>query len=164
MFEPMAFKRSAVWFRLSTQKVVKSDRLHDFFFIFRNESSCGHMQDAFKNDLLDRLYIIWKSSIQEVEFHGPYYDEKLPKATFAEVFAGYISAVTDRGVKDKTIATYIQHFYAISTRLEVSMPINRLSATVWFFRCKRKVCPTVPPTVAHAHWNASSRGVMKRTT
>ena len=28
------------------------------------------------------------------------------KATFAEVFEIYISAVTARGVKDKTIATY----------------------------------------------------------
>ena len=36
------------------------------------------------------------------------------KATFAEVFEIYISAVTARGVKDNTIATYKQHFHAIS--------------------------------------------------
>ena len=52
------------------------------------------------------------------------------KATFAEVFEIYISAVTARGVKDKTIATYKQHFHAISKRLDVSMPINRLTSTV----------------------------------
>ena len=52
------------------------------------------------------------------------------KATFAEVFEIYISAVTARGVKDKTIATYIQHFHAISKRLDVSLPINRLNSTV----------------------------------
>ena len=52
------------------------------------------------------------------------------KATFAEVFEVYISAVTARGVKDKTIATYKQHFHAISKRLDVSMPINRLTSTV----------------------------------
>lgn len=40
------------------------------------------------------------------------------KATFAEVFEIYISAVTARGVKDKTIATYKQHFHAISKRLD----------------------------------------------
>ena len=51
------------------------------------------------------------------------------KATFAEVFEVYISAVTARGGKDKTIATYKQHFHAISKRLDVSMPINRLSST-----------------------------------
>ena len=51
------------------------------------------------------------------------------KATFAEVFGVYISAVTARGVKDKTIATYKQHFHAISKRLDVSMPINRLTST-----------------------------------
>ena len=40
------------------------------------------------------------------------------KATFAEVFEVYISAVTARGVKDKTLATYKQHFHAISKRLD----------------------------------------------
>ena len=40
------------------------------------------------------------------------------KATFAEVFEIYISAVTARGVKDKTLATYKQHFHAISKRLD----------------------------------------------
>lgn len=40
------------------------------------------------------------------------------KATFTEVFEIYISAVTARGVKDKTIATYKQHFHAISKRLD----------------------------------------------
>lgn len=51
------------------------------------------------------------------------------KATFAEVFEIYISAVTARGVKDKTLATYKQHFRAISKRLDVSIPINRLNST-----------------------------------
>ena len=51
------------------------------------------------------------------------------KSTFAEVFEIYISAVTARGVKDKTLATYKQHFHAISKRLDVSLPINRLNST-----------------------------------
>lgn len=51
------------------------------------------------------------------------------KATFAEVFEIYISAVTARGVKDKTLATYKQHFHTISKRLDVSIPINRLNST-----------------------------------
>ena len=42
------------------------------------------------------------------------------KATFAEVFEIYISAVTARGVKDKTLATYKQHFHAISKRFDVA--------------------------------------------
>ena len=50
------------------------------------------------------------------------------KATFAEVFEIYISAVTARGVKDKTLATYKQHFHAISKRLDAvdvfDVPIN----------------------------------------
>ncbi len=51
------------------------------------------------------------------------------KATFVQVFEVYISAVTARGVKDKTIATYKQHFHAISKRLDGSLLINRLSST-----------------------------------
>ena len=52
------------------------------------------------------------------------------KATFAQVFELYISAVTARGVKDKTLATYKQHFHAISKRLDVTLPINRLNSAV----------------------------------
>lgn len=51
------------------------------------------------------------------------------KASFAQIFELYISAVTARGVKDKTLATYKQHFHAISKRLDVSMPIHKLSSS-----------------------------------
>ena len=50
------------------------------------------------------------------------------KATFAEVFEVYISAVTARGVKDKTIATYKQHFHAISKRLDVDGNISLITS------------------------------------
>jgi len=52
------------------------------------------------------------------------------KATFAETFELYISAIAARGVKDKTLATYKQHFHAISKRIDVTMPINRLNSTI----------------------------------
>lgn len=51
------------------------------------------------------------------------------KATSAQVFELYISAVTARGVKDKTLATYKQHFHAISKRLDISIPIHKLSSS-----------------------------------
>jgi hypothetical protein len=75
------------------------------------------------------------------------------KATFAEVFEVYISAVTARGVKDKTIATYKQHFHAISKRLDVSMPINRLSSTVldnMILQMRKTDC-----SQAHEEWQGS---------
>ena len=50
--------------------------------------------------------------------------------SFAQVFELYISAVTARGVKDKTLATYRQHFHAISKRLDVSIPIHQPSSSV----------------------------------
>lgn len=51
------------------------------------------------------------------------------KATFEQVFELYISAVTARGVKDKTLSTYKQHFHAISKRFDVSMPIHQLHSS-----------------------------------
>lgn len=41
------------------------------------------------------------------------------KESFAQVFELYISTVAARGVKDKTLATYRQHFHAISKRLDI---------------------------------------------
>lgn len=48
------------------------------------------------------------------------------KESFAQVFELYISAVTARGVKDETLATYKQHFHAISKRLDVSISLLSL--------------------------------------
>ena len=109
----MAFKRSAVRSRLSPPKVVKSTRFHDFFFIFCTKSCCGHVQDAFKPAFYTELQL-----------------KSLEKILIGVQYEIYISAVTARGVKDKTIATYKQHFHAISKRLDVSLPINRLNSTI----------------------------------
>ena len=57
------------------------------------------------------------------------------KATFAQVFEVYISAVTARGVKDKTIATYKQRFHAISERLDAARGNEILRANFYGF-CK----------------------------
>jgi len=48
-------------------------------------------------------------------------------ATVEDVFSLFIAAATTRGVKDKTITTYRQHFRAISKRLDVSVPIADLT-------------------------------------
>ncbi len=50
-------------------------------------------------------------------------------ATVAQIFDLYISAVTADGVSDKSLATYKQHFHAISKRLNVEMPIGSLKKT-----------------------------------
>lgn len=52
------------------------------------------------------------------------------KATFAQVFERYISATTARGAKGTTLAPYKQHFHAITKRIDISVPINRLSYSV----------------------------------
>ena len=67
------------------------------------------------------------------------------KATFAQIFEVYISAVTARGVKDKTIATYKQHFHAISKRLD-------LRVFIWF--CVLKVSVAFQIKVLRQQWQA----------
>ena len=48
------------------------------------------------------------------------------KSMVEQIFILYICSVTSKGVKDKTITTYKQHFHAISKRLDVSIPISTL--------------------------------------
>ena len=50
-----------------------------------------------------------------------------PSNTVEELFPTFLSAAAARGVKDKTLDTYKQHFRAISKRLNVTAPINRLN-------------------------------------
>ncbi len=49
------------------------------------------------------------------------------KATIEEIFDHFLSAAASRGVKDKTLLTYKQHFHAISKRLDCSIPIAELN-------------------------------------
>ncbi len=49
------------------------------------------------------------------------------KATIEEIFTQFLSAAASRGVKDKTLVTYKQHFHAISKRLDSSIPIEDLT-------------------------------------
>ncbi|MBQ9968252.1 MAG: site-specific integrase [Oscillospiraceae bacterium] len=48
-------------------------------------------------------------------------------STTEEVFSAFLSAAASRGVKDKTLNTYKQHFRSISKRLDTSIPIKDLS-------------------------------------
>ena len=50
-----------------------------------------------------------------------------PTNTVEELFPTFLSAAAARGVKDKTLDTYKQHFRAISKRLDVTLPLNRLN-------------------------------------
>ena len=46
-----------------------------------------------------------------------------PTNTVEELYPSFLSAVAARGVKDKALDTYKQHFRAIFKRLDVSIPI-----------------------------------------
>lgn len=51
------------------------------------------------------------------------------KSTTAQYFDLYLSSAAARGVKDKTLQTYKQHFHSISKRLDVTVPMNRLNSS-----------------------------------
>lgn len=52
------------------------------------------------------------------------------KSPVSEYFDLFLSSAAARGVKDKTLSTYKQHFHSISKRLDVTLPLNRLP-TFW---------------------------------
>ena len=49
------------------------------------------------------------------------------KSPVSEYFDLFLSSAAARGVKDKTLSTYKQHFHSISKRLDVTLPLNRLN-------------------------------------
>ena len=48
-------------------------------------------------------------------------------STTEQVFSSFLAAAAARGVKEKTLDTYKQHFRSISKRLNTSLPIKELS-------------------------------------
>lgn len=49
------------------------------------------------------------------------------KSPVSEYFDLFLSSAAARGIKDKTLSTYKQHFHSISKRLDVTLPLNRLN-------------------------------------
>lgn len=48
-------------------------------------------------------------------------------ATFEGIFADFIMTRKAKGLSDKTITTYNQHFRAISKHIDINNPIDRVS-------------------------------------
>ena len=92
---------------------------------------------------------------------------KVQETKLSEVFTLYLASAAARGVKDKTLRTYEQHFNAISKRLDVDGNISLITSKAlirWFWRCVRMVCPTVRSTVTLGRWRSSSLGVTNSAT
>ena len=53
---------------------------------------------------------------------------KVQETKLSEVFTLYIASAAARGVKDKTLRTYEQHFNAISKRLDVDGNISLITS------------------------------------
>ena len=50
------------------------------------------------------------------------------KSTVEEYFNLYLSSAAAKGVKDKTLETYKNHFRSISKRMNTTIPMNRLTS------------------------------------
>ena len=53
---------------------------------------------------------------------------KIQETKLSDVFSLYIASAAARGVKDKTLKTYEQHFRAISKRLDVDSNISQMTS------------------------------------
>ena len=50
------------------------------------------------------------------------------KSPVEQYFSLFLSSAAARGVKDKTLQTYKQHFHSISRRMDVTVPMDCLNA------------------------------------
>ena len=50
------------------------------------------------------------------------------KSSVSDYFDLYLSSAAARGVKDKTLQTYKNHFRSIAKRMDVTIPMNRLNS------------------------------------
>ena len=112
----MAFKRSAVRSRLSPPKVLKTIGFQHFFlfrcffgWIFRPLEYSANLSHS-------RGVVMARISMRNVQ-----------KSPVSEYFDLFLSSAAARGVKDKTLSTYKQHFHSISKRLAATLPLNRLN-------------------------------------
>ena len=53
---------------------------------------------------------------------------KAQETKLSEIFTLYLASAAARGVKDKTLRTYEQHFNAISKRLDVDSNISQITS------------------------------------
>ena len=54
---------------------------------------------------------------------------KTQETKLSEIFTLYLASAAGRGVKDKTLQTYKQHFHSISKRMDVTVPMDCLNAS-----------------------------------
>ena len=112
----MAFKRSAVRSRLSPPKVLKTIGFQHFFLFLLLFARDFRPLEYSANLSHSRGVVMARISMRNVQ-----------KSPVSEYFDLFLSSAAARGVKDKTLSTYKQHFHSISKRLDVTLPLNRLN-------------------------------------
>ena len=110
----MAFKRSAVRSRLSPPKVLKTIGFQHFFLFLRTFRGIFRPLEFRSNLMHSRGVVMARISMRNVQ-----------KSSVSEYFDLYLSSAAARGVKDKTLQTYKNHFRSIAKRMDVTVPMNR---------------------------------------
>ena len=113
----MAFKRSAVRSRLSPPKVLKTIGFQHFFLFLRTFEGIFRPLEFRSNLMHSRGVVMARISMRNVQ-----------KSSVSEYFDLYLSSAAARGVKDKTLQTYKNHFRSIAKRMDVTVPMNRLNS------------------------------------
>ena len=113
----MAFKRSAVRSRLSPPKVLKTIGFQHFFLFLRTFWRIFRPLEFSSNLMHSRGVVMARISMRNVQ-----------KSSVSEYFDLYLSSAAARGVKDKTLQTYKNHFRSIAKRMDVTVPMNRLNS------------------------------------
>ena len=71
---------------------------------------------------------------------------KVQETKLSEVFTLYLASAAARGVKDKTLRTYEQHFNVISKRLDVD---GNISIALLFYHELRSISTRSPRACFH---------------
>ena len=113
----MAFKRSAVRSRLSPPKVLKTIGFQHFFLFLWTFWRIFRPLEFGSNLMHSRGVVMARISMRNVQ-----------KSTVEEYFSLYLSSAAAKGVKDKTLETYKNHFRSISKRMNTTIQMNRLTS------------------------------------
>ena len=122
----MAFKRSAVRSHLSPQTAINNPEIK-WFRGFSFVSRTFLLVFCFWTIKTIPLIFLWILKCSSGAIMARITMRKVQETKLSEVFTLYLASAAARGVKDKTLRTYEQHFNAISKRLDVDSNISLIS-------------------------------------
>ena len=109
---------------LISTKTPRTQGFSVFFFYFPNFLARFHDWDT----LARPLEFFWNLKHSRGAIMARITMRKTQETKLSEIFTLYLASAAARGVKDKTLRTYEQHFNAISKRLDVEINISLITS------------------------------------